>query len=147
MPITTQFGIGAESTYGTPVTVNRFFPFASESVQRETAADQTRVGAPVPTGRPSRRPHPYTIGAAGSVEMPLYGRGRGSGSSISSGRSGDHRARRHRTTHGDGRSDVVELHRTGEPPSLRCGGCDEPAFTWSGGKVAVGSCEAEGARP
>ena len=146
MPITTQFGIGAESTYGTPVTVNRFFPFASESVQRETGRVQTkgrRTGQRVDRldGRT-----PYTIGASGSVEMPLYGRGSGIwlkyllGSVVTTGPVDT--AYTHTATVGPMSSSfTAQVNR----PFGAAGATNQP-FTWSGGKVAKWelSCEAEG---
>lgn len=146
MPINTQLGIGDESVYGTAVTVNRFFPFASESIARETGRVQTkgrRTGQRVDRldGRT-----PYTIGAAGSVEFPVYGRGFGVwlrhmlGSVATTGPVDT--AYTHTATVGPMSSSfTAQVNR----PFGAAGATNQP-FTWSGGKVAKWelSCEAEG---
>lgn len=146
MPINTQLGIAAESTYGTAVTVSRFFPFASESINRETGRVQTkghRTGQRVDRldGRT-----PYTTGAAGSVELPVYGRGFGIwlrqmlGSVATSGPTDS--AYTHTATVGAMTSSfTAQVNRP-----FGAGGTTDQAFTWPGGKVTKWelSCEAEG---
>lgn len=77
MPLETQFGTKDEVTYGTPVVVDRFEPFISESIQPETF--RTRV----PTLRSGKQTSGSTeyaagiLGYAGSVEIPALSKGFG----------------------------------------------------------------------
>lgn len=146
MPINTQFGIAAESVYGTAVTPSRFFPFSSESINRETGRVQTkghRTGQRVDRldGRT-----PYTIGAAGSAEFPVYGRGFGIwlrymlGSVATAGPTDS--AYVHTATVGAmTNSFTAQVNRP-----FGAGGTTNQAFTWAGGKVTKWelSCDAEG---
>jgi len=77
MPLETQLGTKDESTYGTPVTVDRFEPFISENIQPETF--RTRV----PTLRSGKQTSGSTeyaagiLGYAGSIEIPALSKGFG----------------------------------------------------------------------
>lgn len=72
-----QLGFANESTYGTAVTVNRFFEYESESIESEfarTEGDPLRVGS---HHIRSDRFTPYYAGASGSVEMAVMSKGFG----------------------------------------------------------------------
>jgi hypothetical protein len=73
----TQLGIKAESTWGTPVTVDRFYEFNSESLDTETARVES---AGLRTGQRVQRSDrfvPYILGAAGTIEMEVLSSGFG----------------------------------------------------------------------
>jgi len=74
--ISAQFGMKAESVYGTPVTVDRFLEFNSESIQ-EVFQDMASVG--LGSGGFKRTTHIVrkSIGASGSVEFDLFDKGFG----------------------------------------------------------------------
>lgn len=72
-----QLGVKAESTYGTPVTVDRFFEYASESMALEmgrTVSAGLRSGGRWPR---SDRRLPYRKGASGSVSLEVPTKGFG----------------------------------------------------------------------
>jgi hypothetical protein len=72
-----QLGFANESTYGTGVTVTRFFEYDSESIEEEegrTEGDPLRVGS---HHIRSDRFTPYFSGASGSVEMAVMSKGFG----------------------------------------------------------------------
>jgi len=73
----TQLGVVDESTYGTPVTVTRFFEFNSESIKLDQGRNESaglRVGAR--TLR-SDRFEPFRRGAAGDIEFDVPTKGFG----------------------------------------------------------------------
>lgn len=75
--LNTQLGIAAETTYGTPVTVTRFYEYDSESIRLQQGRVNSmalRTGTRV---QRSDRFEPYRIGAAGSVVMPVPTKGFG----------------------------------------------------------------------
>lgn len=72
-----QLGVKDEVTYGTAVTVDRFFEFNSESVAvaaGRTAGEGLRVGAFTPR---SDRFMPYIEGAAGNIQLDVLNKGFG----------------------------------------------------------------------
>lgn len=72
-----QLGIKAESTYGTPVVVDRFYEYTSETLNPRmgrTKASGLRSGARVE--RTDRR-LPYRLGAAGNITMDVPTKGFG----------------------------------------------------------------------
>lgn len=72
-----QLGFKDESTYGTPVTVDRFAEFNSESVQAELGRiESPGIRAGTRVLRSDRRV-PYVMGASGSVEMDVLSKGFG----------------------------------------------------------------------
>lgn len=73
----TQLGVVDESTYGTPVTVTRFFEFNSESVKLEQGrVESAGLRSGTRTLRADRF-EPYRIGAAGDVVMDVPTKGFG----------------------------------------------------------------------
>lgn len=77
MAIETQFGYQSESTWGTPVTVNKFLPITSESIAPvvdKVESDARRAGIFVQRNDISL---PIYKGAAGTVEMPIFNKGFG----------------------------------------------------------------------
>lgn len=72
-----QLGVKAESTYGTGVTVDRFFEFDSESLAVEVGrVESSAIRAGSRAMRSDRRV-PYMMGAAGSFELPVLSKGFG----------------------------------------------------------------------
>jgi Phage tail tube protein len=72
-----QLGVKAEATYGTGVTVDRFFEFDSESLAVEVGrVESSGIRAGTRAMRSDRRV-PYVIGAGGSVEMMVLSKGWG----------------------------------------------------------------------
>jgi hypothetical protein len=77
MPIETQLGTKDETTYGTAVTVDRFVPFLSESIQPETFRTRTPG---LRAGKRTARTDEYVAGVtgyAGSIEIPVESLGFG----------------------------------------------------------------------
>ena len=73
----TQLGVVDESTYGTPVTVTRFFEFNGESVKLEQGrVESAGLRSGTRTMRADRF-EPYRIGAAGDVVMDVPTKGFG----------------------------------------------------------------------
>ncbi len=72
-----QLGVKAETTYGTGVTVDRFFEFDSESLAVEVGrVESSAIRAGSRAMRSDRRV-PYMMGAAGSFELPVLSKGFG----------------------------------------------------------------------
>lgn len=70
-----QFGVKAESTYGTAVTVDKFFEFTSESIAVEVGrVEGGGIRAGTRAMRSDRRV-PYIMGASGSVEFEVLSKG------------------------------------------------------------------------
>jgi len=77
VPIETQLGTKDETTYGTAVTVDRFVPFLSESIQPETFRTRTPG---LRAGKRTARTDEYVAGIrgyAGSIELPVESLGFG----------------------------------------------------------------------
>lgn len=73
----TQLGVKNEVTYGTPLTVDRFFEFNSEGVKLQMGRAQStglRSGTRVPR---SDRFQPFRIGAAGPISLDVPTKGFG----------------------------------------------------------------------
>ncbi len=77
MPINSQIGIKAESTYATPVTVDQFTEFASESIEPQVGRARMRTFRASQRVRRGDRVIPYVAGYAGSVTMPVMAKGHG----------------------------------------------------------------------
>jgi len=72
-----QLGVKAETTYGTGVTVDRFFEFDSESMAVEVGrVESSSIRAGSRAMRSDRRV-PYVIGASGAFELPVLSKGFG----------------------------------------------------------------------
>jgi hypothetical protein len=73
-----QLGVKDEVTYGTPVTVDRFYEYDSEGIEEQEGRTE---GDPLRSGGAgivrSDRFTPYFAGAAGSLEMPVMTKGFG----------------------------------------------------------------------
>ena len=73
-----QLGGKAETTYGTPVTVDRFWPFISSNLSPDyaitSAADELRAGSIVER---VEQDDPYIAGGGGSIEMYVPTKGFG----------------------------------------------------------------------
>ncbi len=75
--LNTQLGIVDETTYGTPVTVTRFYEYTSESIQLQTGRVESpalRTGTRVLR---SDRFEPYRMGAAGRLQLDVPTKGFG----------------------------------------------------------------------
>jgi len=75
--IASQFGVKAESTYGTPVTVDRFYEFNTESLKRQVGRVASKGHRKSQLVQRSDRFMPYVMGAAGSVNMDVPTKGFG----------------------------------------------------------------------
>lgn len=72
-----QLGVKNETTYGTGVTVDRFFEFDSESVAVEVGrVESSAIRAGSRAMRSDRRV-PYIMGASGSIQLPVLSKGFG----------------------------------------------------------------------
>lgn len=72
-----QLGVKAETTYGTGVTVDRFFEFDSESIAVEVGrVESSGIRAGLRAMRADRRV-PFIMGAGGSVQIPVLSKGFG----------------------------------------------------------------------
>lgn len=147
MPIVSQLGAKKETTYGTAVTVDRFFEFVSESIALETGRAESeglRSGQRVAR---TDRFVPYILGAAGSVTIEPASKGFGFwlehmlGTVATTGPTDS--AYTHTATVGDlwGKSFTLQVNRPLGPS-----GSTNQAFTWEGGKVTKWtlSCKTEG---
>lgn len=137
MPITSQLGVKKETTYGTAVTVDRFFEFTSESMKLDTGRAESRglrTGQRAPR---SDRFVPYALGASGGISFDVLSKGFGIwlehmlGTVATAGPTDT--AYTHTGTVGTlcGKSFTLQVNR----PFGACG--DTPqAFTWEGGKIS-----------
>jgi hypothetical protein len=130
-----QLMIGEESTYGTPVVVNRTFEYNSEGIEdtfARTEGDPLRKGLQVPR---SDRFTPYYAGGAGPIELDVMTKGFGIlfkhmlGSIATSGPTDT--AYTHTATLGElfGKSLTVQVARPFYPSGT------VQAFTFEGGKI------------
>ena len=131
-----QVGFKDEVTYGTAVTVDRFFEYDTESIEEaegRTEGDPLRVGSSV---QRSDRFTPYFAGAAGSLDMAVLTKGFGFffkhmlGAVATTGPDEDV-AYTHTGTEGDlyGDSFTMQLNRPFNPSGTN------QALTYRGGKV------------
>lgn len=138
MPIETQLGTADETTYGTAVTVSRFQPFISESIQPETF--RTRTPGLRNGKRVARTDEmvPGVLGYTGSLELPIESKGfgiwlaRSLGAVASSGPTGG--AYQYVGTIDPDNclpSFTTQVNR----PFAPCNATDQ-AFTWEGCQVA-----------
>jgi hypothetical protein len=147
MPIISQLGVKDESTYGTAVTVDRFFEFSSESIKLDTGravSEGLRSGQRVAR---TDRFVPYILGASGGIKLEPASKGFGFwlkhmlGAVATAGPTDS--AYTHTGTIGDlwGDSFTMQVNRPLGPA-----GSTDQAFTWEGGKVVSWtlSCEKEG---
>ena len=140
MPIETQLGTKNETTYGTAVTVDRFVPFLSESIQPETFRTRTPG---LRANKRTARTDEYVAGItgyAGSIELPVESLGfgiwlaRSLGQVATSGPTGG--AYQHVGTIDPDAclpSFTMQVNR----PFAPCAATDQ-AFTWEGGQVSSG---------
>jgi len=77
MPLNSQVGIKAETTWGTPVVVDRFFEFESESIAPEAGRYESPVLRAGTRGLREDRFVPFTTGHAGSLTLPVMTKGFG----------------------------------------------------------------------
>lgn len=73
----TQFGIVDEVTYGTPVTVSRFYEYESENIRPQQGRVESRALRSGTRVLRSDRFEPYRVGAAGPVRIPVPTKGFG----------------------------------------------------------------------
>lgn len=130
-----QLGVVDEVTYGTAVTVTRFYEYDSESIEEtegRTEGDPLRVGSGFVR---SDRFTPYFAGAAGTIELPVLTKGFGfwlkhmmGGTATSSVSDSVYT---HTGTEGElyGKSFTCQVNRPFHPSGTN------QAFTYSGGKV------------
>ena len=67
-----QFGIVAETSYGLPVTVSRFYPFVSESLAAERGRLDSEAIIAGARSRRSAQWAPGAINVGGDIQMELY---------------------------------------------------------------------------
>ena len=147
MPIISQLGAKKETTYGTAVTVDRFFEFTSEKILLDTGRAESeglRSGQRVAR---TDRFVPYVLGASGPISLEPASKGFGFwlehmlGTVATAGPTDS--AYTHTGTVGDlwGDSFTMQVNRPLGPS-----GSTNQAFTWEGGKVTKWtlSCEKEG---
>jgi hypothetical protein len=72
-----QLGVKDEVTFGTPVTVDRFFEFESESIKENHARTEGDPLRPGTYFKRSDRFTPYFAGASGTIEMAMLSKGFG----------------------------------------------------------------------
>ncbi len=135
MPITTQLGIKAESTWGTAVTVDRFFEYNNEGIEPEVGrVESTGLRSAGRTQRADRSV-PYVSGVGGSIEIDVLSKGFGLwfqhmlGTVASAGPTDS--AYTHTATEGSllGLGLTVQANRPFHPAGT------SQAFTWEGMKV------------
>lgn len=138
MPIETQLGTKDETTYGTAVTVDRFVPFLSESIQPETFRTRTpglRAGKQLAR---TDEVVPGILGYAGSIEVPVESKGfgvwlaRALGAVSSSGPTGG--AYQHVGVI-DPDACLPSFTMQANRPFAPCAATDQ-AFTWEGCQVS-----------
>lgn len=130
-----QLGIIDEVTYGTPLTVTRFFEYNSEGIEEQ---EGRTAGAPLRAGFTDRsdRFTPWFQGAAGSVQLDVLTKGFGIWlkhmlGAIATAGPTETTAYTHTATMGEllGKSFTLQLNRPFHPSGTN------QAFTYEGGKV------------
>lgn len=131
-----QLGVKKETTYGTAVTVDRFFEYDSESIEETYGRTE---GDPLRTGSSFIRQDrftPYFSGAAGSLTLAVMTKGFGFWlehllGAVATGSTADS-VTTHTGTEGDlkGKSFTLQVNRPLHPSGTA------QAFTYEGGKVA-----------
>ncbi len=132
-----QLGVVNEVTYGTPVTVSRFFEYESENISEtygRTEGDPLRVGSGFVR---NDRFTPYVGGAAGTLQMTAMTKGFGfwlqhmMGAAATTGPA-ETSVYTHTGTEGSlvGKSFTAQVNRPFHPSGTN------QAFTYSGGKVS-----------
>jgi hypothetical protein len=147
MPIVSQLGVKKETTYGTAVTVDRFFEYSSEGIKLDTGravSEGLRSGQRVAR---TDRFVPYILGVSGPFKLEPASKGFGFwlehmlGSVATAGPTDS--AYTHTGTVGDlwGKSFTAQVNRPLGPA-----GSTDQAFTFEGCKVVSWtlSCEKEG---
>lgn len=133
-----QLGVKAEVTYGTPLTVDRFYEFDSEGIEESygrTEGDPLRGGASGGVLR-SDRSTPYFAGASGNISMAVLTKGFGllfghMLGTVATGVVADSKYTHTATmTELLGKSLTVQVNRPFHPAGTN------QAFTYEGGKVA-----------
>lgn len=132
-----QLGVVDESTYGTAVTVTRFFEYESENIQEtygRTEGDPLRVGS---SFLREDRFTPYFAGAAGTIQMAVLTKGFGYWLEHMMGTVGttgpaETDAYTHTGSEGSlvGDSFTCQVNRPFHPSGTN------QAFTYSGGKIS-----------
>lgn len=152
MPLTTQLGVKAETTWGTAVTVDRFFEFESETIKPDAKRVESAVLRSGTKGMREDRFVPYVSSYAGSVTMPVLTKGFGFflqhmiGGSVTTGSLTDstytHTATLNSSATLCGKGFTAQFNR----PLGDCQQTDQ-AFTYEGGKVSSWkvSCDQGGA--
>lgn len=142
----TQFAIVDEVTYGTPVTVTRFYEYDSETIKPQQGRVQSQALRAGNRILRADRFEPFRIGAAGRVRMPVPTKGFGLTlkhmlGSISVGSVSDSNYTQ-TATPGTlyGKSFTAQLNRPFNPS-----GTSQP-FTYHGGKITgwTLSCDLDG---
>ena len=131
-----QLGVKKETTYGTPVPVDRFFEYDSEQIEEaegRTEGDPLRVGSGFVR---SDRFTPYFSGAAGTLEFAVMSKGFGFWlehmlGAVATGATADGKTT-HTGTEGVllDKSFTLQMNRPFHPAGTN------QAFTYEGGKVA-----------
>lgn len=132
-----QLGVANESTYGTAVTVSRFFEYESEGIEESygrTEGDPLRLGSGFARGD---RFTPYFEGASGSVQMAVMTKGFGfwlrhmTGSTPTTTGPAETTVYTHTAAEGDlyGDSFTLQVNRPFHPA-----GTNQP-FTYAGCKI------------
>lgn len=147
MSLNTQLGVKAESTWGTAVTVDRFFEYNSESITMETERIESKGLRASTLVQRSDRFVPVIKGAAGSIELEVLSKGFGFWLEQCLGTVGttgpaDTTAYTHTGTVGSllGQGFTLQVNRPLHPAGTN------QAFTYEGGKVAKWSlyCDVDG---
>jgi len=146
VPLETQLGVKAESTWGTAVVVDRFFEFNSESIKMETGRVESNALRSGQRVQRNDRFTPYIKGAAGSIELDVLSKGHGwwleqCMGAVATGSITDS-TYTHTGTFGTllAQGFTLQVNRPRHPA-----GTDQ-AFTYEGGKVAKWGykCDVEG---
>lgn len=151
MPLATQFGWKAESVYGTPVVVDRFFEVESFEIVPEIERIEPPVRRSATRGTREDRFVPVVKGYAGSLKLPVMTLGFGAlitqmtGVAVVTTGPTDSTYTHTYTLVGTSSMCGDSFTAQGNMPIGLCGETDQ-AFTWEGGKVASWtlSCEVGG---
>jgi hypothetical protein len=136
MPLATQLGAKKEATFGTPVVVDRFFEYVSESIAPDARRIQGRGLRSSGLFQRADRFHPYVTGYDGSLSLEVLSKGFGFWLEHMLGTVGtagptDTTAYTHTATPATlvGKGFTAQVNRPFYPAGTT------QAFTWSGGKV------------